>query len=183
VALLGSRCRRLVTAAFRILLGMLRKDLPEKHDKSYDSPVLEALNKGGHLYISPPFLSWAKLLMTRVRASTTVGVIRSFGSDAQKKGYNHLLRNDDLKNGFKRATNKSEIDEDSMEWVFKRVVEYAFHARSAIEWRKYKAEKTDRTAGKEKKMSRRDALKGGGSTKKEEEHRTQESQTPGDPSR
>eukprot|EP00544_Gedaniella_sp_CCMP2646_P009267 CAMPEP_0202500002 /NCGR_PEP_ID=MMETSP1361-20130828/31604_1 /ASSEMBLY_ACC=CAM_ASM_000849 /TAXON_ID=210615 /ORGANISM="Staurosira complex sp., Strain CCMP2646" /LENGTH=40 /DNA_ID= /DNA_START= /DNA_END= /DNA_ORIENTATION= len=39
-----------------------------------------------------------------------------------------------------------------MEWVFTRVADYAFHARSAVEWQKYKAEKTDRTAGKEKKM-------------------------------
>ena len=37
-------------------MGMLRKDIPETHDKSYDSPVLEALNRGGHLYVSPPFL-------------------------------------------------------------------------------------------------------------------------------
>jgi hypothetical protein len=28
-------------------MGMLRKDIPETHDKSYDSPVLEALNRGG----------------------------------------------------------------------------------------------------------------------------------------
>jgi hypothetical protein len=54
--------------------------------------------------------------------------------------------------------------------VFKRVVDYAFHARSAVEWRKYKAAKTDRTTGKSKKMGIRKQLKGGGSTKKGEDH-------------
>jgi hypothetical protein len=38
------------------MMGMLRKDIPETHDKSYDSPVLEALNRGGYLYVPPPFL-------------------------------------------------------------------------------------------------------------------------------
>jgi hypothetical protein len=49
-------------------LGVLRKDLPERHDKSYDSTILDALNKGGFLYVSPQYLAWAKILMTKVRA-------------------------------------------------------------------------------------------------------------------
>jgi hypothetical protein len=61
-------------------LGVLRKDLPERHDKSYDSTVLDALNKGGFLYVSLRYLAWAKMLMTKVRASITVSVIRSLGN-------------------------------------------------------------------------------------------------------
>jgi hypothetical protein len=41
------------------------------------------------------------------------------------------------------------------------LVEYAFHARSNVEWKKYKKENTDRTAGKEKKMGQWEYLKGG----------------------
>ncbi len=50
-----------------------------------------------------------------------------------------------------------------------RIVDYAFHARSAIEWHKYQAKKTDRTSAKEKKMSVRERMKGGGTAKKEED--------------
>jgi hypothetical protein len=49
-----------------------------------------------------------------------------------------------------------------VEWVLKRIVDYAFHARSAVDWEKYKANHTDRTAGKAKKMGRRELLKGSG---------------------
>jgi hypothetical protein len=51
-----------------------------------------------------------------------------------------------------RKAKESYIDKSAVEWVFKRVVDYAFHARSAVEWRKYKAAKTDLTTGKSKKM-------------------------------
>jgi hypothetical protein len=51
--------------------------------------------------------------------------------------------------------------------VFTRIVDYGFHARSAVEWRKYQAKKADRASGKEKKMSTREMLKPGGTVKKE----------------
>jgi hypothetical protein len=141
----------------------LRKDLPERHDKSYDSTVLDALNKGGFLYFSLRYLAWAKMLIT-------VGVIRSLGNKAQDKAYKHLLKDGKLKELLKRKAKESNIDESAVEWVFKRVVDFAFHARSAVEWRKYKAAKTDRTTGKSKKMGIHEQLKGGGSTKKGEDH-------------
>jgi hypothetical protein len=133
-------------------LGVLRKDLPERHDKSYDSTVLDALNKGGFLYVSLWYLAWAKMLMTKVRASITVCAIRSLGNKAQDEAYKHILKDGKLKELLKRKVKESNIDESAVEWVFKRVVDYAFHARSAVEWRKYKAAKTDRTTGKSKKM-------------------------------
>jgi hypothetical protein len=38
---------RMMEEATRLLaeLGVLRKDLPERHNKSYDSTILDALNK------------------------------------------------------------------------------------------------------------------------------------------
>jgi hypothetical protein len=86
-------------------MGVLQKDIPETHNKSYDSPVLEELNRGGHLYVSPPFLPWAKLLMTKVRACVTVGVIQSLGNDTQDKAYKHLLRKENklLKRNSERS--------------------------------------------------------------------------------
>lgn len=149
-------------------MGILKKDVPAMHDESYDSSVLKARNKGGHLYVSPQFLGWAKELMRKVRASITVGVIRSLGNTAQQKAYEHLLKDGKLKKDFAERAKKSNIDELAIEWVFERVVNYAFHARSAVEWRKYKAVQTDRTTGKEKKMGTREKLKGGTTTKKEE---------------
>jgi hypothetical protein len=152
------------------MMGILRKDIPERHDKSYDSRVLEAMNRGGHLYVSPPFLKWAKLLMTKVRASVTVGVIRSLGNNTQVKGYEHLLRKENgLEQELKKVVAGKNIDEAAIFWVFERIVDYAFHARTAVEWRKYQAEMTDRTSGKEKKMSVREKLKGGATVKQEAE--------------
>ena len=53
--------------------------------------------------------------------------------------------------------------DDKVTWsIWKRLVEYAFHARSNVKWKKYKKENTDRTAGKEKnKMGQWEYLKGG----------------------
>jgi hypothetical protein len=45
----------------------------------------------------------------------------------------------------------------SANWVFQKVVDFAFRAQSAIEWNKYCAQHTDRTCGKEKKMGQRDS--------------------------
>lgn len=85
------------------MMGILWNDILERHDKSYDSCILEAMNRRGHLYVSPPFLRWAKLLMTKVQASVTVGVIWSLGNTTQVKGYEHLLRKE---NGLEEELKK-----------------------------------------------------------------------------
>jgi hypothetical protein len=54
-----------------------------------------------------------------------------------------------------------EYTDEVVELVRRRLVNFSFHARSNVEWKKYKKENTDRTAGKEKKMGRREYLKGG----------------------
>jgi hypothetical protein len=97
----------------------LRKDLPERHDKSYESTILDALNKGGFLYVSPRYLAWAKILMTKVRASITVSVIRSLGNKAQDKAYKHLLKDDKLKELLTRKAKGSNIDKSAVEWCSK----------------------------------------------------------------
>jgi hypothetical protein len=65
------------------------------------------------------------------------------------------------------STAIKDANEAAIIWVFTRIVDYGFHARSAVEWRKYQAKKTDRASGKEKKMSTREMLKPGGTVKKE----------------
>jgi hypothetical protein len=124
-----------------------------------------AVNKGGLLFVSPKYLSWAKSLMTSVRASISVHVISSLGKKAQKDAYKFLLKDDKLLKEFTDKVKGIDVDEDAVIWVYENIVDYTFHARSAVEWRKYRAEKTDRTAGKDKKMGTRENLKGGkGST-------------------
>ena len=108
--------------------------------------------------------------MTKVRASVTVGVIQSLGNDTQDKAYKHLLRKENkLEEEFRKimSTAIKDANEAAIIWVFTRIVDYGFHTRSAIEWRKYQAKKTDRASGKEKKMSTREMLKPGGTVKKE----------------
>lgn len=105
--------------------------------------------------------------MKKIRASLTKEVISSLGNKSQKMAYAHLLADSALKEDFERQATKSgdDISKDAIHWVFKRIVNFAFHARSAVEWRKYRAEKTDRTAGKAKKMGIRAFLKAGSGTK------------------
>lgn len=110
---------RTMEEATRLLaeLGVSRKDLPERCNKSYNSTVLDAINKGGFLYVSPRYLAWAKMLMTKVRASITVGVIRSLGNKAQDEAYKHLLKDDKLKELMTRKAKESNVDESAIEWV------------------------------------------------------------------
>jgi len=144
-------------------IGVRRDRIPEQHDPSYDSPILEARNKGGLLYVAPKFLGWAKELMTDIRRSISKDVIRSLGEDAQEKAYRHVEANSNRQALFQQKVKElaGEYDDEVIRSVRKRLVEYAFHARSNVEWKKYKAEHTDRTSGKEKKMGRREILKGG----------------------
>lgn len=60
-------------------------------------------------------------------------------------------------------------DYRAVDWVWRKLTTYSFHARSNVEWNKYRAAKTDRTAGKEKKMGTREVLKGGSSSKEKPE--------------
>lgn len=152
-------------------IGILWKDLPSMHDKSYDSPVLAVRDKGGFLYISPKFLRWAKDLMKTIRASISPSFIAKRGNLAQKEARDFVVGNVELKNSFRGLVRDLEMasslqfNPESVERVLSKIIDYAFHARSGVEWEKYKADHTDRTAGKEKKMGRREMLKGSGGSK------------------
>jgi UDP-glucose 6-dehydrogenase len=115
------------------------------------------------LYVAPKFLGWAKELMTDIRASITKDLIDTLGEEAQKQAYEYVMTNSNQQATFcqkvKELTGK--YDDKVVQSVLKRLVDYAFHARSNVEWQKYKKENTDRTASKEKKMGQREILKGG----------------------
>jgi hypothetical protein len=147
-------------------IGIRRDEIPERHDRSYDSPVLEAMNQGGLLYVAPKFLGWAKELMANIRASITKELIYSLGEEAQIRAYEHVEKNSNRQAMFYQKVKElsGKYDDKLVHSVRKRIVDYAFHARSNVEWTKYKRENTDRTAGKEKKMGRREILKGGKGT-------------------
>ena len=53
------------------------------------------------------------------------------------------------------------MEEYVLDEFYKELVTYAFRARSGEVWRQVKAETTDRTVAKDKKMGRREALKAG----------------------
>ena len=166
----SSHERELKTVKSSLLLlrhfGVLRKFIPPIHDKSYDSPVMVARDKGGLLYVAPKFLILGMALMKRIRASISKKVISSLGRESQKLAYKHVLSDESLESLFKSKVKEletelsKEFDDRAVKWVWQKVVDFAFHARSAVEWNKYRAEKTDRTAGKEKKMGVRELLKG-----------------------
>jgi UDP-glucose 6-dehydrogenase len=101
--------------------------------------------------------------MTDIRASITKDLIDTLGEEAQKQAYEYVMTNSNQQATFcqkvKELTGK--YDDKVVQSVLKRLVDYAFHARSNVEWQKYKKENTDRTASKEKKMGQREILKGG----------------------
>jgi hypothetical protein len=93
----------------------------------------------------------------------TKDLIDTLGEEAQKQAYEYVMTNSNQQATFcqkvKELTGK--YDDKVVQSVLKRLVDYAFHARSNVEWQKYKKENTDRTASKEKKMGQREILKGG----------------------
>ena len=154
----------LEAASSNLLLRMriLRKDFPKEHDKSYDSIYLESLDRGGLSYVAPTFLGWAKHIMKIIRASISQRSIRKSGRQAQKDAYS-LVQEDKVGHRlFEKAVSNlpgKGFSEDVILYARKAVLNYAFHARSEVEWKKFRAVTTDRSAGKDKKKSLRTILK------------------------
>jgi len=156
-------------------IGILREALPTLADKSYNSPVLDSRNRGGLQYVSPKFLVWAKELMKTIHASISKDMIEKHGRYSEQKAYEYVREKKHLKEWYKDKVVElekeihTEFMQASVNWVFQKIVDFAFHARSAVEWNKYRAQHTDRTCGKEKKMGQREILKGGGKTKQDKQ--------------
>jgi hypothetical protein len=148
----------------KLLLKMatLFKDLPARRDKSYDSDFMRALDNGGLSYVHPKFLHWGKLLMKKIRASISQRLIAKYGGKTQKMSFEFVLADKEIIEQFKIAVERTEGEwpEIVLESVRECVATYAFHARSEVEWAKYRAGHTDRTVSKEKKMGLRENLKG-----------------------
>jgi hypothetical protein len=143
-------------------MAILYKDLPAQRDKSYDSDFMRALNCGGLYFVHPTFLYWGKLLMKKIRASISLRLIGKFGGETQKMAFEHVLADKEIIEQFKMAVARTgqAWPDVVLESVRECVATYAFHARSEVEWAKYRAGHTDRTVSKEKKMGLRENLKG-----------------------
>jgi hypothetical protein len=142
-------------------MRILRKNLPSRRDKCYDSDTMKALDCGGLSYVSPCFLEWAKELMKKIRGSITQRCIKRSGMFIQKKAYDLVTNDKSLVILFQNALGRLDHPppEEAAEFVRRTVVNYAFHARSEVEWVKYRALNTDRCAGVNKKLHLRDQLK------------------------
>jgi hypothetical protein len=150
-------------------VGVLRGDLAPIRDKSYDTPALIARDHGGLLLVAPVFLEWAKALMKTIRASVGVESIGRIGSPVQKQAYTRIVKDQELWIAFLEACQRSgDYPQEAVQKVYRHLVDYSFHARSEVEWLKYRELNTDRTAGKDKKMGRREMLKASGGEKKAE---------------
>jgi hypothetical protein len=84
------------------------------------------------------------------------------GASIQKEAYDLVTKDESLVKLFQNAVNKldNQPPKQAIEFVRRTVVNYAFHARSEVEWVKYRAMNTDRCAGVKKKLTRREQLKG-----------------------
>jgi hypothetical protein len=139
-------------------------------EKEYYNTTMRALNMGGLLLVSPNFFIWAKNTMLVIRASINARLIDQLGKDAQKEAFSSVMEKKDLKQEFETRVKHVQVQsgeqpfsEKTISETYTSLVGFAFHARSEVEWKRLRATRTDRSTGKEKKMSLRENLKGSGS--------------------
>uniref|UniRef100_A0A7S1V3C2 Uncharacterized protein n=1 Tax=Grammatophora oceanica TaxID=210454 RepID=A0A7S1V3C2_9STRA len=124
------------------------------HDRRYDNGTLLARDKGKLMVLSPCFLQWGYALMKKVRASVSVESIRTMGRKAQKRAHEFLYLDKELRGGFSQCCKKKGSPEDKLVTeVFERLLNFAFHARSEVEWQKYRAIRTDRSLGNRRRRA------------------------------
>ena len=99
--------------------------------------------------------------MKLTRAKLNLGVIQRMGSDSQKLAHKQVQGDKESISLFKEAVGKLNVEftDEVVNHVRVAVANFAFHARSEVEWRKFRANTTDRTKGKEKKKTLRETLK------------------------
>jgi hypothetical protein len=115
----------------------------------------------GLSYVDPNFLEWASSVMKLTRESISENSIKKYGLAAQQRAYGLVRKDEHLHLLFSEAVGKlnEKYDEDVIRYARTAVVAYAFHARSEVEWKKFRAVTTDRGAGKDKKLTLREFLK------------------------
>ena len=142
-----------------------RRELKSKLSDTYYNSTMKALNMGGLLLVSPKFFDWGLNTMKVIRAALQERLIKTLGSEAQEKAYHFVVNNRELLQQFQTAV-RSELGTSFQETISQTVhfeiLEYAFNARTQVEWKRYKAHTTDRSAGKEKKLGLREFLKAAG---------------------
>ena len=139
----------------------LGKNLSEK----YYNSTMKALNMGGLLLLRPKFFEWGQQTMQLIHASLNDRIINKLGDEAQKKAYDFVVKNQQLPKQFMHAVRAelgNSFDDDTITKVHNELLDFAFHGRSEVEWKKYHAATTDRSAGKEKKLQLREKLKATG---------------------
>lgn len=133
----------------------------DKENPSYYNNTMLALNNGGLRLVRLEYFEWAKKCLKRIREGINQKQIRTEASDAQWIAYDLLLADVGLLDMFRSAVQNESLDfsDETIAHVHEVLITYAFNARSEVEWRKYRAVTTDRTAGKENKVQRRDGMK------------------------
>jgi hypothetical protein len=84
---------------------------------------------------------------------------------AQQEAYRRVREDQDNHLLFSKAVEQlpDKYEEGVIRYARTAVMAYAFHARSEVEWKKYRAVTTDRHAGRGKKLNLRENLKPRGS--------------------
>lgn len=90
--------------------------------------------------------------MNNVRSSISKDLISSLAGDAQRRAYEHVENNSNRQAMFFQKVKdlQNEYDDKVVRSVQKQLVDFVFHARSNVEWKKYKRENTERPARKRK---------------------------------
>jgi hypothetical protein len=142
-----------------------RRELGQNLSEKYYNSTMKALNMGGLLLLRPKFFEWGQQTMQLIRASLNDRIINKLGDEAQKKAYDFVVENQQLPKQFMHAVRAelgNSFDDDTIAKVHNELLDFAFHGRSEVEWKKYRAATTDRSVGKEKKLQLREKLKAAG---------------------
>lgn len=132
------------------------------YDKSYEDKYLNALDKGKLWYVHPAFLEWAKLIMKKTRALVNEHAIKKVRSNLLKKAYKKITNDDECMTAFLEIRIMQQYNEKVKKQVRTIITNFAFHARCAVEYKKYRAKYTDRAVDSRNKTTLREYLKAGG---------------------
>lgn len=140
-------------------MGILWKDLmlrDRDNEKSYNSPILKMYNQGGLLFVSPPFIHWAKLVMEEIRNLITKIQITKLGSKAKLKAFSKVVKDTYLKSLFDEVVRRFYLVKDLSEYMvsmlYRHVINFTYHAHSEYEWKKFCPLNTDRVLDGSKKL-------------------------------
>ncbi|KAL7547467.1 hypothetical protein ACHAWF_010769 [Thalassiosira exigua] len=169
------KCRKIISQ-----ITMRERDMDDEYVEKYYDPNVAILNRGGLTLVNAKYFVFGKLLMKRVRAAYTEGMISQDPQDSFGRAQKHVLGDVGLRDKFLALCQKQAGgDEEICKKVYSAFVRKTTHARFAVVFRNWKAKNIKKNG----KVDFRTKLKAGSSkncSKKEKAAGTKDGNVPAD---